>query len=59
MRVRNVSGTASRYELEDKINEEIEFLEELDYDVHIVAMTINDIPDVSVVVSYSIWFEVS
>ena len=57
MRVRNVSGTVSRDKLEDKVNEEIEFLEELGYDAHIVAMIIKDKSDI--VVSYSIWFEVS
>lgn len=58
MRVKNVINTVSRYELEDEINEEIKYLEDLGYDVIIVILTINDVPDVSDVVSCSIWFEV-
>lgn len=55
MRVKNASGTVSRYELEDRINEEVKYLEDLGYDVHIAAMILKDELDV---VDYSIWFEV-
>lgn len=58
MRVQNFGNTVSRYELEDKINEDIKYLEDLGYDVHVISLTINDVPDISKV-SYSIWFEVS